>query len=71
VNDVGGLRTVYAGGFEKGQWYSIFDNYGFVVSLVSRLWRLTNLQRSLHVLLVALSNPFSTKANDLEHLLQI
>ncbi len=28
VNDVGGLRTVYAGGFEKGQWYSIFDNYG-------------------------------------------
>ncbi|KAH8811985.1 cytochrome P450 [Xylogone sp. PMI_703] len=28
VNDVGGLRTIYAGGFEKGQWYSIFDNYG-------------------------------------------
>ncbi|KAH6680460.1 cytochrome P450 monooxygenase-like protein [Halenospora varia] len=28
VNDLGGLRTVYAGGFEKGQWYSIFDNYG-------------------------------------------
>lgn len=30
VNDVGGLRTIYAGGFEKGQWYSIFDNYGYV-----------------------------------------
>jgi hypothetical protein len=28
VNDLNGLRTVYAGGFEKGQWYSIFDNYG-------------------------------------------
>lgn len=28
INDIGGLRTVYAGGFEKGQWYSIFDNYG-------------------------------------------
>lgn len=28
VNDLAGLRTVYAGGFEKGQWYSIFDNYG-------------------------------------------
>jgi hypothetical protein len=28
VNDLGSLRTVYAGGFEKGQWYSIFDNYG-------------------------------------------
>jgi hypothetical protein len=24
----GGLRTVYGGGFEKGDWYSIFDNYG-------------------------------------------
>ncbi|EKD20425.1 uncharacterized protein L3040_004288 [Drepanopeziza brunnea f. sp. 'multigermtubi'] len=28
VNDLAGLRTVYAGGFEKGEWYSIFDNYG-------------------------------------------
>ncbi|KAH6723966.1 cytochrome P450 [Leptodontidium sp. MPI-SDFR-AT-0119] len=28
INDVAGLRTVYGGGFEKGQWYSIFDNYG-------------------------------------------
>jgi hypothetical protein len=28
VNDITGLRTVYAGGFEKGPWYSIFDNYG-------------------------------------------
>lgn len=29
INDVAGLRTVYGGGFEKGQWYSIFDNYGY------------------------------------------
>jgi len=28
INDVNALRIVYAGGFEKGQWYSIFDNYG-------------------------------------------
>jgi hypothetical protein len=28
VNDIAGLRTVYGGGFEKGDWYSIFDNYG-------------------------------------------
>jgi hypothetical protein len=29
VNTVdGGIRTVYGGGFEKGDWYSIFDNYG-------------------------------------------
>lgn len=30
IDDVAGLRTVYAGGFEKGQWYSIFDNYGYI-----------------------------------------
>lgn len=23
-----GVKTIYGGGFEKGQWYSIFDNYG-------------------------------------------
>lgn len=28
VSDVNELKTVYAGGFEKGKWYSIFDNYG-------------------------------------------
>ena len=29
VNQVdGGIRTVYGGGFEKGEWYRIFDNYG-------------------------------------------
>ncbi|KAF4629164.1 hypothetical protein G7Y89_g8983 [Cudoniella acicularis] len=28
INDINGLRIIYAGGFEKGQWYSIFDNYG-------------------------------------------
>ena len=32
VNDVSGVRTVYTGGFEKGQWYSIFDNYGYVLA---------------------------------------
>ena len=34
VNDVAGLRTVYAGGFEKGEWYSIFDRYGYVSSSI-------------------------------------
>jgi hypothetical protein len=24
----GGIRSVYGSGFEKGDWYSIFDNYG-------------------------------------------
>jgi hypothetical protein len=36
INNVdGGIRTVYTGGFEKGDWYSIFDNYGYVISHVS------------------------------------
>jgi hypothetical protein len=31
INSVdGGIRTVYGGGFEKGEWYSIFENYGQV-----------------------------------------
>jgi len=34
VNDMAGVRTVYTGGFEKGQWYSIFDNYGCVYSIL-------------------------------------
>jgi len=29
VNSIeGGIRTIYGGGFEKGEWYTIFDNYG-------------------------------------------
>ncbi|KAG9245675.1 cytochrome P450 [Calycina marina] len=28
VNDIASVRKIYTGGFEKGQWYSIFDNYG-------------------------------------------
>ena len=28
----GGIRTVYGGGFEKGEWYSFFRNYGYVDS---------------------------------------
>lgn len=28
TNDNEGLRLVYGGGFEKGKWYSIFDNFG-------------------------------------------
>ena len=27
INDIETLKKVYAGGFEKGQWYSFFDNY--------------------------------------------
>jgi len=37
INDISGVRTVYTGGFEKGQWYSIFDNYGYV--LIESFWR--------------------------------
>ena len=29
INDIGSLRTVYQGGFEKPEWYSVFNNYGY------------------------------------------
>lgn len=30
VSNIGSVRTIYGAGFEKGEWYSIFDNYGYV-----------------------------------------
>ena len=33
VNDIDFVRTIYGGGFEKGEWYSVFDNYGSVSCL--------------------------------------
>lgn len=26
----GGVRTIYSGGFEKAEWYSVFENYELV-----------------------------------------
>lgn len=54
VNDLAGLRTVYAGGFEKGEWYSIFDNYGFVICHTDGAHILMCLQCPMHVFYVAL-----------------
>ncbi len=28
IDDVDLVRAVYAGGFDKTEWYSVFDNYG-------------------------------------------
>lgn len=28
----GGIQTVYSGGFEKGFWYDLFANYGYVIA---------------------------------------
>ncbi|KAI0120452.1 cytochrome P450 [Hypoxylon sp. NC0597] len=28
INSIEGVKTIYQGGFEKHQWYSLFDNYG-------------------------------------------
>lgn len=30
VDDLESVRTIYQGGFEKPEWYEIFDNYGWV-----------------------------------------
>ena len=32
IDKIDNVRTVYQGGFEKSNFYSIFDNYGYVVS---------------------------------------
>jgi hypothetical protein len=32
IGGVEGVRKVFSGGFEKGEWYKIFDNYGCVLS---------------------------------------
>ena len=78
VNDVGALRTVYAGGFEKGQWYSLFDNYGYVhwllytsrcqfeFGLINTQW-----QRPMYVLRLAFSATFCSKTDDLEYIFQV
>lgn len=73
VNDLNGLRTVYAGGFEKGQWYSIFDNYGWVVPCICLPMeeRTDGSKCTMHVLIIAIPHPFRTKTHDLTHLLQI
>ncbi len=31
IDDVDLVRTVYGGGFDKTEWYSVFDNYGSVI----------------------------------------
>ncbi|KAF3761798.1 cytochrome P450 [Cryphonectria parasitica EP155] len=36
VDDLDGVRTIYQGGFEKTQWYSVFDNYGVPCMFSSR-----------------------------------
>jgi hypothetical protein len=28
INTMDGVKTVYQGGFDKHQWYSVFNNYG-------------------------------------------
>jgi hypothetical protein len=31
IDDIEMVRTVYGGGYDKPQWYSVFDNYGCVI----------------------------------------
>lgn len=72
VNDTAGLKTVYAGGFEKGEWYSIFDNYGCVA--LPSLYDISHSdisQSTMHVFIVAFSTTFSPEANDLQRVLQV
>lgn len=41
VDSLDGVRTIYQGGFEKADWYEIFDNYGWVLAhQISTPWGL-------------------------------
>ena len=71
VNDVGGLRTVYAGGFEKGQWYSIFDNYGYVWHRIVFYFPKLTEKCALHVFFLAFPSTLGQKTHDLEYLLEV
>lgn len=72
VNDLAGLKTVYAGGFEKGEWYSIFDNYGFVrISIFSKVNAYEIVQSSMHVLVIVLQTSFGSKTHDFQRLFQV
>lgn len=31
VNNVETVKTIYQGGFDKHQWYSLFNNYGYIL----------------------------------------
>lgn len=31
VDDVDAVKQIYLGGFEKPEWYGVFDNYGWVL----------------------------------------
>lgn len=38
VDDVEGVKQVYMGGFDKPDWYAVFDNYGYVFFFSSYLF---------------------------------
>lgn len=48
VNNLAGVKTVYIGGFEKGEWYSIFNNYGGSVLCLLILLHDSNLLAAYH-----------------------
>lgn len=33
INNMDTVKTVYQGGFDKHQWYNVFNNFGYVSSL--------------------------------------
>ena len=33
INNMDAVKTVYQGGFDKHQWYNVFNNFGYVFTL--------------------------------------
>lgn len=78
VDDLAGVRKIYQGGFEKPEWYAVFDNYGSVfghlsVSTQSLLAAfVTNAaQGALHVFGTPIEGPLSEEAHDRKRILEI
>lgn len=74
VDGVDCVRTVYQGGFDKGSWYSVFDNYGSVAiieSLNCLRYSLTWLKGSVHVFDWSVARAFTEEADDIQCLLQV
>ena len=77
IDTINNVRTVYQGGFEKSNFYSIFDNYGYVLicqpccksSLLMDSVLTRPPQRAVHVLYSGFQGTLIEEADDYQHLL--
>lgn len=71
VDGVDAMRAIYQGGYEKSDWYRVFDNYGCVGDLAMRVPCINTPQRPAHVLYSGVQGTLAQKTNDFQCLLQV